>query len=73
MRHSRLIGAAVLGCALMLGCRAAVTPTPAPEPPEAALTLQGTWLWEESYVDDEDGRTYDEVQVLTFTGRPAGR
>ena len=52
----------------ILGCRAAVTTDPDPDPPEAALTLQGTWIWRDSYVDDDDGRTYQEVQVVTFTG-----
>ena len=61
LRAALLVG--VLG--IVISCQAAVvTPEPEPEP----LTLQGTWLWEGSYVDDEDGRTYDEVQVLTFTG-----
>ena len=56
---------------IVMGCTRAVSkpePEPEPEPPAAALTLQGTWAWEESYVDDEDGRTYAEVEVLTFTG-----
>ena len=55
---------------IVMGCARAVSkpdPEPEPEPSAAALTLQGTWLWEES-LDDEDGRTYAEVQVLTFTG-----
>ena len=52
----------------MLGCQAAVTTAPDPEPPAAPLTLRGTWLWQDSYVDDQDGRTYREVQVVTFTG-----
>ncbi len=71
MKYSLLTGAALLVCAAMIGCRAAV-PTPEPEPePEPLPTLQGTWQWTDSYVDDRDGRTYREVQVVTFTG--AGR
>ena len=71
MLHSRLIVTGVVLACAMLGCRAAVTtptPEPEPEPPEVALTLQGTWAWESFYVDDEDGRTYAEVEVITFTG-----
>lgn len=68
MKYSRLTGAALLVCAAMIGCRAAVT-TSEPEPePEPLPTLQGTWQWTDSYVDDRDGRTYAETQIVTFTG-----
>ena len=73
MKHSRLTVAAmgaVLACATLLGCQAAVTtptPEPEPEPPEVALTLQGTWRATETWVDD-DGMMISGVQILTFTG-----
>jgi hypothetical protein len=60
---------ALLACATLLGCQAAVTtPTPTPEPdPPPLPTLQGTWRATKTWVDD-DGMMTSGVQVLTFTG-----
>lgn len=64
----------ILALLVMLGCQGTTplaeptSPVPEPEPPAPVPTLQGTWAYEDTYVHDEDGRTYTEKQLVTFTG-----
>ena len=55
---------AMLG--IVIGCQAPMTspPAPDPEPPEAALTLQATWISTETWTED-DGTIMSGAQVLT--------
>lgn len=55
----------VLG--FVIGCERMVVQKPEPEPPAPVLTLVGSWLWTDTFVDDEDGQTYTETKLLTFT------
>ena len=64
-----LMAAPVLALLGMIGCQGTtpMTEPPAPVPPAPVPTLQGTWLHEGSY-DDDDGRIFTERQLVTLTG-----
>ena len=68
-RWSRVAVAVLAVSFVVVGCARMVKqhPEPEPEPEPEPLTLVGTWLWMDSYIDDEDGQEYQERQLLTLT------
>ena len=58
--------ALLVATTIVISCARSVTMEPVPEPEPEPLTLQGTWSRSSTF--EEDGQTWTETQVLTFTG-----
>ena len=60
--------ALLVATTIVISCARSVTmePVPEPEPEPEPLTLQGTWSRSSTF--EEDGQTWTETLVLTFTG-----